>query len=137
MKRSLRHPAIHNYHVWRQRVKDLWFQVRLLEARCGNTVIDDQRRLEEVDDCLGEYHNLVLVEKVLVTEALLPRQQTAIVLRLLRDYQTELRSRAASLGRPIFAEKTAHFVRRIKRLWHAPRAAGEATAKEAQWRRAA
>jgi CHAD domain-containing protein len=136
MKRSLRHPVAHNYHVWRRRVKDLWFQVRLLEARCGDTLINDQRRLEALDDCLGEYHNVVLLEEILITEALVPRPQTAVGLRLLRRYQAELRGRAASLGRQVFDEKPGHFVRRVKRLWHAPRASA-AAARENRWPRAA
>jgi CHAD domain-containing protein len=138
MKRSLRHPASDNYHVWRRRVKDLWFQVRLLEARCGGALIDDQRRLEALDGCLGESHNVVLLEEILITEALVPRQQAAGGLRLLRRYRAELRNRAASLGRAVFAEKPAHFVRRVKRLWHTPRAARKAGAKEGRrWPRAA
>jgi CHAD domain-containing protein len=136
MKRSLRHPAAHNYHVWRRRVKDLWFQVRLLEARCGDTLISDQRRLEALDDCLGEYHNVVLLEEILITEALAPRQQTAGGLRLLRRYQAELRGRAVSLACQVFDEKPGHFVRRVKRLWHTPRASA-ATARKTRWQHAA
>jgi CHAD domain-containing protein len=137
MKRSLRHPEARNYHVWRRRVKDLWLQVRLLEAGCGDALIADQRRLEALDDCLGEYHNVVLLEEILITEALVPRQRTAGGLRLLRRYQAELRNRAASLAGRVFDEKPGHFVRRVKRLWHAPRAARAAGAKERRWRRAA
>ena len=117
--------------------KDLWFQVRLLEARCGDALMSDQCRLEALDDCLGEYHNVVLLEEILITEALVPRPQTAGCLRVLRRYQAELRGGAASLGHQALAEKPAHFVRRIKRLWHTPRAAAAVRAKESRWRSAA
>ena len=137
MQRALRHPAAHTYHVWRRREKDLWFQVRLLEARCGDALMSDQCRLEALDDCLGEYHNVVLLEEILITEALVPRPQTAGCLRVLRRYQAELRGGAASLGHQALAEKPAHFVRRIKRLWHTPRAAAAVRAKESRWRSAA
>ena len=138
MRQSLRHAAAHDFHVWRLRVKDLWFQVRLLEARCGDTLIGDQRRLEALDGCLGEYHNVILLEEILITESLVPRQQTADGLRLLRRYQAKLRDRAASLRRRIFDETPGHFVRRVSRLWHAPAAARAGGAKEGRrWRRAA
>jgi len=110
----------------------------LLEARCGDTLIRDQRRLEALDGCLGEYHNVILLEEILITESLVPRQQTADGLRLLRRYQAELRDRAASLRRRIFDETPDHFVRRLSRLWHAPAAARAGGAKEGRrWRRAA
>ena len=32
MRRPGRHPTAENYHVWRRRVKDLWFHVRLAAA---------------------------------------------------------------------------------------------------------
>jgi len=134
MKQTLRQPAADNYHRWRRRVKDLWFQVRLLEARCSDALMRDQRRLEALDDCLGEHHNVVLLEQILIREALISRPHTAVALRLLRRYRAALRDRAAAFGRQVFDEKPGHFVHRVERLWHTPRAAG---AKERRWRRAA
>jgi hypothetical protein len=100
-------------------------------------LIGDQRRLEALDGCLGEYHNVVLLEKILITEALVPRHPTACGLRLLRRYQAELRGRAASLGRQVLDETPADFVRRVKRLSHSPRAARAIGSKERLWPRAA
>jgi hypothetical protein len=112
-QRALRHPSADNYHRWRRRVKDL-----------------------PLDNCLGEYHNVILLEEILITESLLPRQQIADGLRLLRRYQAELRDRAASLGRRLFDGAPSHFVRRVNRLWHAPQDAARAVRKN-RWPRAA
>jgi CHAD domain-containing protein len=119
MARAATNPTADHYHSWRRRVKDLWFEVRLIQPRCGNQLAPMQRRLETLDGVLGEYHNVVLVEQVLVTEALVSRQQTARCLRLLRRYQAELRHRALSLGHRVFAEKPRRLVRRVKTLWKA------------------
>jgi CHAD domain-containing protein len=122
MRRAAQDPTADHFHAWRRRVKDLWFQIRLVEERCGNTLLADQRRLEELDGCLGEYHNVVLLERVLMTEALLSRRQTARCLRLLREVQTQLRRRAVVQARRIFSEKPKHIVRRVHRLWRAAKA---------------
>jgi len=137
MNRSLRHLSGHEYHVWRRRVKDLWFQVRLLEARCGDGLSDDERTLEALDDCLGEYHNVLLLQEILTTEGLVAQRHAARGLRLLRRYQAELRSRAASLGRRLFDDKPGHFVDRVERLWHASRAPRVGAARKSRWQRAA
>jgi CHAD domain len=129
-------PTLARYHAWRRRTKDLWLQLRLLRTRCRNHLVADERRLETLDGLLGEYHDLALLERLLVSEPLVSRQATARCLHLLRRDQTELRRRAITLGRAIAEEKPRHFVRRVRRYWHA--ATWQArTIRRATWRRAA
>ena len=123
MKRVATRPTADRYHLWRRRVKDLWFQVRLIEARCGRKLTNDERRLEALDGCLGEYHNVVLLEQILIGEALVSRRETVRCLQLLRRYQSTLRHRATAIGQRAFAEKPRHAVRRVRRLWQAQPAA--------------
>jgi CHAD domain-containing protein len=113
------HPTADRHHAWRRRVKDHWFHVRLLEARCGNHLITHQRRLEALDGVLGEYHNLMLLRDVLVTDSALTRQETAQCLRVIARYQRTLRRHAQVLGIRIYSEKPRRFVRRVRRLWQA------------------
>jgi hypothetical protein len=111
------HPTPEHYHTWRQRVKDHWFQVRLLEGRCDDRLLGYERRLEALDGYLGEYHNCVLLETILVTEAVLPPGDAARVLQLLRRYQRNLRQNAQSRGAHIYRETPRQFVKRVKRAW--------------------
>jgi hypothetical protein len=117
MRRALDRPTNEHYHVWRQRVKDLWLQVRLIEPCVGGELADYERVLERLDGCLGEYHNCVLLTDVLVSEGLVTRLQTAHCLRLIRRYQTDLRREARTLAGALDKETPRAVVRRVKRLW--------------------
>jgi CHAD domain-containing protein len=136
MGRARTHPTAAHFHAWRCRVKKLWYQMRLLNGCCGDKLTVDTRRFDALDECLGGHHNVILVENILVTEALLPRQPTARCLRLLRRYQHQLQRRAAMLGARAFSEKPTQMVARVERLW---RAARDRRVKERRqtWQRAA
>ena len=134
---SLEHPTTEHYHYWRRRVKDHWLQVRLLEARCGNGLVGDERALEALDGCLGELHNWMLLEATLTTDTLLPRQDTARTLRLLRRDQTALRRRAQQLGARVYRETPQQFVTRAKRAWRTAKQTAPATTARTRWARAA
>lgn len=121
MLRALTHPTADHFHAWRCRVKKLWYQMRLLNGCCGDKLTVDTRRLDALDGCLGEHHNVILVENILVTEALLPRGPTARCLRLLRRYQHQLRRRAAMLGARAFSETPSQMVTRVERHWRTAR----------------
>ena len=66
---------------------------------------------------LGEYHNVILLRDVLVTDVRLSREETARCLRVIARYQRLLRRHAEMLGVGIYTERPRRFVRRIRRLW--------------------
>jgi CHAD domain-containing protein len=110
-------PRPAHYHSWRRYVKDHWFHVRLIEGRCGNHLLAYQRRLEALDGVLGEYHNLILLRDVLVSDGYLNRRETARCLRVVSRYQRSLRRHAELLGVRMYADKPRRYVRRLARLW--------------------
>ena len=136
MLRALARPTAAHYHSWRCRVKKLWYQMRLLDGWCDNELRRDVGRLDALDGCLGEHHNVILVETILVSEALLPRQASARCLRLLRKYQHQLQRRAATLGARALSDSPHQVIEQVERLWRATR---EQRATEAHhaWRCAA
>jgi CHAD domain-containing protein len=117
MTRALEQPTDRHYRQWRQRVKDLWLQVRLLEGRCGGRLAREESQLERLDDCLGEYLNCALLARVLTAEPLASRQETVTCLRLLRRYREELRREIGPLANITLSEKPRRFVRRVHRQW--------------------
>jgi hypothetical protein len=137
MTLALAHPTVDHYHAWRRRVKDHWFQTRLLDGRCGGELVAIERGLEALDGCLGEYHNCALLQHALITEALLPREDTARTLRVVRRYERELRRQAEHLGAQMYSETPRAFVARVKRLWRSAKDAPLSAPMRASWPRAA
>lgn len=133
---ALDRPTNEHYHVWRQRVKDLWLQVRLIEPCAGGQLADYERVLERLDGCLGEYHNCVLLTDVLVSEGLVTRLQTAHCLRLIRRYQADLRREARTLASAVDKDTPRAMVDRVKRLWR-ENATSDRAAGIAPWPHAA
>jgi CHAD domain-containing protein len=113
------HPSAQHHHTWRRHVKNHWFHVRLLSARCGYRLQPYQRQLEALDGILGEYHNLVLLHEVLVSDSTLAQREVGRCLRIVQRYQSELRRQAQVLGIRIYSEKPRRFVRRVRELWDA------------------
>jgi len=116
-------PTGDRYHTWRRHVKNHWFHVRLLGGPCADRLLADQHRLETLDGILGEYHNLVLLHHVLITDPQVPPAASVPCLRAVSRYQRVLRQQAQSLGARIYSEKPHGFVRRIKHLWGSAAAA--------------
>jgi hypothetical protein len=137
MARALSGSRSAAYHTWRQRVKDQWLHMRLLDARCGGSLALDERRLEELDGCLGEYHNCAILRDVLTSDSSLPRDDAARCLRLLRRYERELRTKARTLGAQVHAETPRHFVKRVRRLWRAARRRPDQPERGTPWQPAA
>jgi CHAD domain-containing protein len=112
-------PTASHHHTWRRHVKNHWFHVRLLGARCGYRLQSYQRQLEALDGILGEYHNLVLLHEVLVSDTTLAQNEVARCLTIVERYQRALRRNAHVLGIRVYSEKPRRFVRRVRELWDA------------------
>ena len=91
--------------------------MRLLEGHCGYRLQADERRIEALDGVLGEYHNVILLRNLLVSDHAMSRDEAARALRVVARYQRVLRRHAEALGVRIFSEKPRGFVRRVHRLW--------------------
>lgn len=111
-------PTAENVHDWRKRVKDLWYQLRLLQDAWPAVLKASAAEAHELADLLGDHHDL----SVLIAKA---REQapddpgTAMLASLAERRQAELLDAAFQLGDRLYAEKPDQFTRRIKRYWHA------------------
>jgi CHAD domain-containing protein len=121
MAHARKHPLPENYHEWRKRVKDHWYQVRLLESAWDSTMPAYERRLKDLETWLGEDHNLVVLEEKVMAEPGFYGAKTdiALFMKLIGKFHKELRRDALALGARIYREKPRRFSERMRRMWDA------------------
>ena len=106
------------FHVWRRRVKDHWYQMRLIE---GLNVRAHARvqALSRLEDWLGEHHNLSMLRAAILEQ---PRRfgdarSVDVVLGCIDKRQAALRQRAIRRGRSLFSAKPSSFRKQIISWW--------------------
>jgi CHAD domain-containing protein len=120
-QRALAHarenPTPEAFHEWRKRVKDHWYDMRLLEGAWTVATRSYERSLKELETCLGDDHNLVILRGRLA--ALENAPDLAGLLVAIDSRQQQLRERALDLGERLYAPPPGEFVRRAEELWDA------------------
>ena len=110
---------IEDYHEWRKRAKDHWYQVRLLNRLWGNVMSGHEQSLKDLEDALGEDVNLSLLEKH--TQQLASKNRARLAMsplhRLVELAKADLQKRALEIGAKVYAEKPREFTDRLRRLW--------------------
>lgn len=101
-------PCNDTFHTLRKRVKDHWYQVRLLQG-AWTAAEPREKELRELQECLGLEHDLTVLEE---TAALTPTVQ-AVVASARREY----RSQAVALAAVLYGEKTKVHTARVQELW--------------------
>jgi CHAD domain-containing protein len=121
MARARKHQRPENFHDWRKRVKEHWYHVRLLEGLWNHAMEAYEKRLKELETCLGEDHNLVVLQDKVMAEPDFygKAPETRLLASLIDKYTEELRGSALPLGARIYEEKPGRFKRRVHRLWKA------------------
>lgn len=113
---ATRDPA--DFHEWRKRVKDHWYQTQLIEASSPAILGGHAEALHDLSRLLGDHHDLIVLRGTL-------RDRDDIAsLRLLRAFDAliaarlfELEEEAENLGRHVLAEKPRVWLRRIRAYW--------------------
>ena len=119
MRRARHDPTLENLHEWRKRVKDLWYDARLLSAVCGPAMCGYASEAEELSELLGDEHDLgVLAQTVAQLEAPVDLPP---LLELIDRCRVQLRAEAMLVGRRLYSDPPRVFVRRTRRHWKAGR----------------
>src|SRR3954454_9387455 len=112
---TIEDPDAENFHAWRKRVKDIWYQLRILQP-LNRTVLQEMAHNADVlSELLGCEHDLefllVRLQKERGDEIL--GNELAQLQNLIRKHCTALRRDALELGRPFYAEPAKAFTKRI------------------------
>jgi CHAD domain-containing protein len=106
------------FHLWRRRVKDHWYQMRLVEGfstRAHARIL----ALGRLQEWLGEHHNLSVLRGVILEQ---PQRfgdarSVDVVLGCIDKRQASLRQQAIRRGRSLFSAKPSSFRAQITQWW--------------------
>jgi CHAD domain-containing protein len=115
LAKTIADPVPENFHAWRKRVKDIWYQLRILQPL--NRVVLEQiaHDAEVLGELLGREHDLdfllARLEKESGDEGL--ANELAQLKRLIGKRCKRLQRDALELGRRFYAEPAKAFAKRV------------------------
>ena len=115
LAKTIKKPVPENLHAWRKRVKDLWYQLRILEP-LNRVVFEEMAHDADVlGELLGREHDfdflMARLEKESGDDAL--RDELGRLQKLVRRRGKRLCRDALELGRRFYAEPPKAFAKRI------------------------
>jgi len=115
LAKTIKKPQPENFHAWRKRVKDLWYQLRILQPLNRVVLEKIAADVEVLGELLGREHDfdflLARLENEGSDEAL--RNELVQLQKLIRKRGSKLRRDALELGRRFYAEPSKAFAKRI------------------------
>jgi CHAD domain-containing protein len=103
-------PGPEAFHNLRKRVKDRWYQVRILESLWTAPAKSPEKDLRDLQEDLGDDRNLH------VLRAFIP-QESRLLTRLLDRTQKILRQRSLAAAAELYAVKSGEAVHQLQILW--------------------
>ena len=106
-------------HEWRKRVKDLWYQLRVVRDAWPQVIEATADQAHELTELLGDHHDLAVIAADVRgrPELFGHREGADALLGVAARRQDELLGDAIELGRRLYAEKPKDFERRFKAYW--------------------
>jgi CHAD domain-containing protein len=115
LAKTIKKPVPENFHAWRKRVKDLWYQLRILQPLNRVVLEKIAADAEILGELLGREHDfdflLTRLENESGDETL--RDELVQLQKLIRKRGKRLRRNALELGRRFYAEPAKAFAKRI------------------------
>jgi CHAD domain-containing protein len=119
--RADRRPTGEHLHEWRKRVKDLWYQEKLVSEAWPGVLEAQAEEAKALSKLLGDDHDLAVLAELLDAEPELA-DDPDVVRDLIGRRRSELLDAVRALGRRVYAERPKAYARRLERYLSAPHA---------------
>ncbi len=115
MQNATEEPSAAIYHEWRKRVKYLWYQLRLLEDLWPNLFDAWEDEVHQLADFLGDDHDLMVLKAKIENNVFeIKDKQKELILAIIKKSSENLREKAHSIGKLIYAEEPKTFKSRME-----------------------
>ena len=107
------------FHKWRIRVKNLYYELRLLEPLCKKRTERILSLLKELQEKIGQDHDLVVLKSQLrkAPQTFGDPDRAEYLIQVIDDKSSKLRRASKLLGKAIFAASAGRFVHKLGRHW--------------------
>ena len=115
LAKTIEDPEPENFHAWRKRVKDVWYQLRILKPLNRVVLTEMAYDADVLSELLGREHDLNFLLARLEKESgdEMFSDELAELQRLIGKRCRRLRRDALELGRRFYAEPAKDFAKRI------------------------
>ena len=117
-----RDPTPENIHEWRKRIKDLWYDLRLLRDSWPDVMSKMGDEAHELADLLGDHHDLTVLAADLRSRDSVAADgddEVTPLLNAIEGRQEELLEAAVPIGERLYAESPKSFGKRMHAYWRA------------------
>jgi hypothetical protein len=108
------------FHEWRKRVKDLWYDTRLLKNTWPAVMKAWESEAHQLSKYLGDDHDIAELREFLLghqNDEPLQDSHLKLLLPIMKHRQGQLRNKAKILGRRLYAETPESFTDRMETYW--------------------
>lgn len=108
------------FHEWRKRVKDLWYDTRLLKRLWPPVMDACQDEAHRLSSLLGDGHDIAELRHFLQhhpAEVTIREPEQKVLMPLMEHRQYKLHQQAHGLGQKLYAEAPDAFIDRIANYW--------------------
>jgi hypothetical protein len=108
------------FHEWRKRVKDLWYDTRLLKSTWPPIMKAWETEAHQLSKYLGDDHDIAELRQFLLkhqNDNSLQDSHLKLLLPIMKHRQGQLRDKAKDLGQRLYAETADSFAERMATYW--------------------
>jgi CHAD domain-containing protein len=112
LHQARKRPSGESLHAWRKQVKDLWYDLCVLKKLSRGDLSDRISEFKALSECIGEYHDLIMLNVVLKRGSF--PQRYAELRPLVKKRRCGLQKSALKRGSRMYSEEPNTFAEKLK-----------------------